>query len=143
MQAISIHRVRSCIVFARCRLLQNSQAQTCQGVFCFTYQYGRPCALTLRTRMHDLWFKGLSTGHVKRVPVHGMQGPLEKHESLPNPARPRSGPTKFWGTRLGLRQRPTGRTRCTACTQRLRVRQRECRASEAAGRVCAGERTWP
>jgi hypothetical protein len=45
----------------------------------------------------------------------------------PNPARPRSGPTKFWGTRLGLRKRPAGRTRM----------------SEAAGRVCAVERTWP
>jgi hypothetical protein len=28
--------------------------------------------------MHDVWFTGPSAGHVKRVPVHGMQGPLEK-----------------------------------------------------------------
>lgn len=33
---------------------------------------------------------------------------------------------KFPGPRLGLRERPEGRTRM----------------SEAAGRVCAGERTW-
>jgi hypothetical protein len=45
----------------------------------------------------------------------------------PNPARPGSGPMKFLGPRLGLRQRPSGRTRM----------------SEALGRVCAGERTWP
>jgi hypothetical protein len=38
---------------------------------------------------------------------------------------------KFLGTRLGQRERPAGRTRRTACTQRLRVRQRECRVSEA------------
>jgi hypothetical protein len=31
--------------------------------------------------MYDLWFSALSTGHVKRVPVHGMQGPLEKQKS--------------------------------------------------------------
>jgi hypothetical protein len=43
------------------------------------------------------------------------------------PARPRSGPTKFLGTRLGLRKRPQG----------------DRALSEAAGRVCAGERTWP
>jgi len=30
--------------------------------------------------MHDLWFIGLSAGQVKRVPVHGMQGPLEKQK---------------------------------------------------------------
>ena len=31
--------------------------------------------------MHDLWLTGLSAGHVKRVPVHGMQGPLEKQRT--------------------------------------------------------------
>ena len=63
-------------------------------------------------------------------------------KAFPNPARPWSGPTpctrrlrtrkrwvqaKLLGTRLGLRKRPAGRTRM----------------SEAAGRVCAVERTWP
>ena len=31
--------------------------------------------------MHDLWFTGLSAGHVKRVSVRGMQGPLVKQKT--------------------------------------------------------------
>jgi hypothetical protein len=30
--------------------------------------------------MHDLRITGLSAGHVKRGPVRGMQGPLEKQK---------------------------------------------------------------
>ena len=56
----------------------HSSAQTCPGVLSFTVLIWQPRALSLRTRMHDLWFIGLSTGHVKRGPVHGVQGSLEK-----------------------------------------------------------------
>jgi len=51
------------------------------GYLLFFCQVGSRCALTLRTRMQDLWFTGLSAGHVKRVPVRGMQGPLEKQKT--------------------------------------------------------------
>jgi len=53
---------------------------------------------------------------------HGVKQGLSLY---PNPARPWSGPTKFLGTRLGLRKRPAGRARM----------------SEAAGRACSGEQT--
>ena len=43
------------------------------------------------------------------------------------PHVPRAALLNFWGTRLGLRQRPAGRREL----------------SEAAGRVFAAERTWP
>jgi hypothetical protein len=88
---------------------------------------------------------------------HGVSQMILMLIFTPNPAHSRSGPTPctrasarrrwvqviFWGTCLGLRERPAGRSRCTACAQRLRVHMRECRVFEAAGRVCAGERTWP
>jgi len=47
----------------------------------FAGRYGHPCALSLRTRRHDLWFAGFIPGMLVREPVHGMQALLEKQKS--------------------------------------------------------------
>jgi uncharacterized protein involved in copper resistance len=66
-----------------------------------------------------------------RGTAHGMQGHLRTtgiQGLYPNPHVPGLAIAKFMGTRLGLRKRP---------------RRGERVLSEAAGRVYAGERTWP
>ncbi len=57
---------------------------------------------------------------------HGVHARNVDSNLYPNPARPRSGPTKFWGTRLGLGSVPQGE-RALSCAQRLRVPRHECR----------------
>ena len=79
---------------------------------------------------------------------HGNHASNFDSNLYPKPALLRSGPTpctrgstrkrwvqaKFWGTRLGLRKRPAGRTRMSEADLSRRSR---------GGRVCAVERTWP
>jgi hypothetical protein len=54
---------------------------------------------------------------VYRVRAARRRGTAQQNSPTPTPHVPGATITRFWGTRLGLRKRPAGRTRCTACTR--------------------------
>ena len=78
-----------------------------------------------------------------RTPKFSNGSKATKTWLYPKPARPRSGPYDIFGHPSWPKEASRKGERVALPAPSVYEWNRECRASEAAGRVCAGKRTWP